>query len=146
MYLFCCVDSDPYCWLEKDIEKGFHTYLEENDESTFEYSDPIVIYHYNPNNKVYYMEIDDQPEVWILELNIDRSCTYHNYTNIYYDYSLKDIMLTARHLFDESTGDVNKEDVETMNWQLSEKGSYGIPEELLLEQGHHHFRIYKITL
>ncbi len=143
MYLFCCDNLDP--WLEQDLEKGKEKYLEENEDVIFKYSDPIMIYHYNRSNIVYYTEISDNPEIWILELNVDKSCSYHNYTNIYYEYSLDDILLTARQLFDESTGDVNKEDIENMYKRLIEKGSYGIPDELLSEQGyHHHFRMYKI--
>jgi hypothetical protein len=147
MYLFCCIDADPCCWLEKDLENGKQKYLEENEDVTFKYSDPVVLYHYNRRNMVYYTEIDDNASVWILELNIDRSCTYHNYTNIYYDFSLEDMMQTVRDLFDESTGNTTKEDVETMYKKLLEKGSYGIPDELLSEDSqeyHHHFTLYNI--
>jgi hypothetical protein len=147
MYLFCCEDSEPHCWLEKDLDDGKKKYLEENDiddEKIFEYSDPIMISGYSSMDTVYYTklyEYKDEPEVWILEL------IYSGRTNIYYEYSLEEMLKLVHQLYSSSVRRVRKKDVEFMNKSLLESGTYEIPDKLLSEDeedNYHHFTLYKI--
>ncbi len=151
MYLFCNETSEPCCWLELDLQIGKNKYREENeidekipDNKIFQWSDPIMISKYSHTDTVYYTKLYDykgESEVWILEL------IYSGRTNIYYEYSLEEMMKLVFHLFHDSTDEVSKDDIEAVKQSLTENGTYEIPEELLSEdeEGNYiHFTMYKI--